>query len=105
VYEFSSSGKRRQRAPVYLSLGAFAEAVDVSRVTVWRWRKTGYLRTVKLSPTITRVHVSEIDRLAQQSEHEPPPPPRKRRKRLGAGQQNDDPRDDDPQDDPPEEPD
>ena len=86
----SSVDKRRKRAPAYLSQTRFAEHVDVSRVTVWRWIRDGHVRTVRLSPSIERIPVSEVERLAQQSEHKRPPP----RKRLGARQQNDDPQDD-----------
>jgi hypothetical protein len=92
VSDLSATDKRRQRAH-YLSQTAFAERVDISRVTLWRWIKSGRVRTIKLSPTVTRIHIGEIDRLAQESEHEQLPP-RKRRKRRGAGQQDDDPQDD-----------
>ena len=85
--DFSATDKRRQRAH-YLSQTAFAERLDISRVTLWRWIRAGRVRTIKLSPSVTRIHIGEIDRLAQQSEHEQPSS-RKRRKRLGAGQQND----------------
>jgi hypothetical protein len=96
VSDSSSSDKRRRQDPVYLSQGRFAQRADISRQTLWRWLKTGYVRSIKLSPTITRIHVSELDRIAQESEHKQPSP-RKRRKYLGAEQ-----RDDDPQEDPPE---
>ena len=82
------SDKRRKRAPAYLSQTAFAEHLDVSRVTVWRWVRDGRVRSIRISPSIVRIPVSEVERLGQQSEHEQPSS-RKRRKRLGAGQQND----------------
>jgi hypothetical protein len=110
----------KRQAPVYLSQSRLAEFLDVSRVTIWRWKRQGRLRTVKFSPSIERIHIDEVERLAQQSEHEQPSL-HKRRKRVGARQQDtenaaccpsnayrgpsDDPRDDPPQDDPPEEPD
>jgi excisionase family DNA binding protein len=87
------SGKRRQQASGYLSKGRFAELMDVSRQTIWRMVRDGRIRTVKLSSTIERIPLSEIDRLSQQSEHEQPSP-RKRRKRLDVGHQDDDPQGD-----------
>ena len=90
--DFSATDKRRQRAH-YLSQTAFAERLDISRVTVWRWVRDGRVRTIKLSPFITRIPVTEIDRLDQQEREQPSP--RKRRKRLGAAQWDD-------EDDPPE---
>jgi excisionase family DNA binding protein len=93
VSDFFSSGKRRQRTPAYLSKSAFAAHVDVSRQTIWRMVRDGRIRTVKLSPTLERIPLSEVDRLNQQSEHEQLSP-RKRRKSLGAEQQDDDPQGD-----------
>jgi hypothetical protein len=89
VSDPSSSDKRRQQDPVYLSQGRFAQRADISRQTLWRWLKSGYVRSTKFSPTIIRIHVSELDRIAQESEHEPSRKRRKPDKRLSAGQQDD----------------
>ena len=97
VSDPSSTDKRRQRGPAYLSQTKFAEHVDVSRVTVWRWRRDGKLRTVQLTPTITRIPLSEVERMSRETAGKGPSP-RKRRKHLGAEQRDD-------EDDPPEEPD
>jgi hypothetical protein len=80
------SGKRRQRTPGYLSKTAFAAHLDISRQTLWRMVRAGRIRTVRLSPTLERISIDEIDRLNQQERERPSP--RKRGKRPGAEQQN-----------------
>jgi hypothetical protein len=95
VNESSPSGKRRQQTPAFLSQTRFAKHVDVSRVTVWRWIRAGKLRTVQLTPSVTRVPLTEVERMAHETAGKRPSP----RRRRGAGQQNDDPRDDDLRDD------
>jgi excisionase family DNA binding protein len=90
VSDPSSTEKRRKREPAYLSQTAFAEHLDVSRVTVWRWVRDGRVRSIRISPSIIRIPLTEVERLGQQPAHKRPSP----RKRLDAEQQDDDPQGD-----------
>ena len=84
----SSTDKRRKRTPAYLSQTAFAEHLDISRITVWRWLQTGKLRCIRLTPSLVRIPLSEVERLALQPADKRSSP-RKRSKRPGAEQQDD----------------
>jgi hypothetical protein len=85
VSDPSSTDKRRKRAPAYLSQTGFAEHLDVSRVTVWRWVRDGRVRSIRISPSIVRIPISEVERLGQQPVNKRPSP----RKRSSAEQQDD----------------
>ena len=81
-------GKRRETKAAYLSQTKFAAHVDVSRITIWRWLRAGKLRSVQLTPTITRNPLSEIERMSRETAGKRPLL-RKRRKHLGTEQQDD----------------
>ena len=81
----NESAGRRKKEPAYLSQSAFAAHLDVSRITIWRWLRAGKLRSVQLTTTITRIPLTEIERMSRETAGKRPSP----RKRLGAGQQND----------------
>ena len=81
-------GKRRETKAAYLSQTKFAAHVDVSRITIWRWLRAGKLRSVQLTPTITRIPLSEIERMSRETAGKRPLL-RKRRKHLGTEQQDD----------------
>jgi excisionase family DNA binding protein len=72
----SPTGKRRKHATAvqsYLSLSDFARHLGVSRVTVWRWIRSGRLRHIRLSSMLVRIPVSEVERLARQPVNKRPP--------------------------------
>jgi predicted DNA-binding transcriptional regulator AlpA len=51
----------------YLSASAFARFSGMSRSTVWRLRRDGHLRFVRISSHLIRIPTSEIARLGKQS--------------------------------------
>jgi predicted DNA-binding transcriptional regulator AlpA len=71
--EHSPSDKPRRRKSAlatneakYLSESAFARHTGMGRTTVWRLRKSGRLRYVRISPRLIRIPISEITRLGRQ---------------------------------------
>jgi len=51
------------------SVPALAEHLGVSRVTVWRWYKTGRIKGVRFTPTGNiKIPEEDVDRLLEQLE-------------------------------------
>ncbi len=48
---------------IAVSLTEAAELLNVSKVTLYHWRKSGRLNVVKVSSRIIRVRLDEIERL------------------------------------------
>jgi excisionase family DNA binding protein len=66
----SPTGKSRRRKsavlpddPRYCSASEFARQLNIGRTTLWRLMKAGRVNFVRISPTLVRIHTSEIQRL------------------------------------------
>lgn len=54
--------------PKYLSAKQVAEMFSISRVTVWRWVRSGRLPTpIKLSPSCSRWRIADLEALERKS--------------------------------------
>src|ERR671932_2622404 len=47
----------------YYSIGQAAARLGVSRVSIWRWIRSGRLPAARLGHRITRIHSRDLDRL------------------------------------------
>jgi hypothetical protein len=67
-----STGKPHRKSALdinkakYLSESAFARHTGMGRTTVWRLRKSGRLRFIRINPRLIRIPVSEITRLGRE---------------------------------------
>jgi excisionase family DNA binding protein len=75
-----SATKNIPNPPDWMTVGQVAEHLQVSRVTVWRWIRSGHLSGVRVG-RVRRISRSSLSRLVRPGKSAPP---RRSRRPLGA---------------------